>query len=210
MPENAKTTNGKAKNIASLVREAVTAPIEQAGYAVWDVTFYKEVAEMILEIAIDRKEPADGSPAEPIGTDDCMAVTKIVDPILDELDPIEESYSLMVSGGGSFRDLRLPEHLAYAKEKHLPVTVRTFTALETEPAPGSEPETGKDGKSKSNTKNKKKKAADPKQLEGFISFFDEHTLTLETETGTADIDRKQIAKLTAQVDGTLPDGSADE
>ncbi|MBO4366393.1 MAG: hypothetical protein J5843_01915 [Clostridia bacterium] len=198
MPENKKQTKGK--NIASRVREAVTGPIEQAGYRIWDVTYYKDVSEMVLEIAIDRAEPADGSPALPLSTDDCMTVTKIVDPILDELDPIEESYSLMVSGGGCVRDLRLPEHFAYAAEKHFPVTVKTFTAVtagQPEEAPSGE---GKKGKAK-------KKTEQGKQFDGYVKAFDDETLTLETETGILTFDRKQIAKATAWCDENVRDGN---
>ncbi len=191
MPDSKNQTKGK--NIATRVREAVTEPIEQAGYRIWDVTYYKDVSEMVLEIAIDSAEPEDGSPALPLSTDDCMTVTKIVDPILDELDPIEESYSLMVSGGGCVRDLRLPEHFAYAADKHFPVTVKTFTAL----TAGDKPKKGK---------TKKKSEQNGKQFDGYVSSFDDETLSLETESGILTLDRKQIAKATAWCDENVRDG----
>ena len=200
MPENKKTNKGK--NIASRVREAVTEPIEQAGYRIWDVTYYKDVSEMVLEIAIDRAEPEDGSPALPLSTDDCMTVTKIVDPILDELDPIEESYSLMVSGGGCVRDLRLDEHFAYAADHHFPVTIKTFTAVtsgQPEEA-ATENHKGKKGKSK-------KRSEQGKQFEGTVKAFDGDTVTLETESGIMTFDKKQIAKATAWCDENVRDGN---
>lgn len=155
----------KKKNIASRVRDAVQPLIEQAGYSLWDVTFYKEASEPILEVSIDREGG--------IGTDDCSVVTGIVDPILDELDPIEESYCLMVSGAGSVRDLRLPEHEAFAKEHGFPVTVRTFTAV--------------DGQ---------------KQFEGTLIDSDETSVTIADQGKNRVLERRQIAKISCLCEET--------
>ncbi len=148
----------RKKNIAGRIRDAVQPLIEQAGYNIWDVTFYKEASEPILEVSIDKEGG--------ISTDDCSVVTKLVDPILDEMDPIEESYCLMVSGAGSERDLRLPEHEAFAREHGFPVTIRTFTAV--------------DGQ---------------KQFEGKLDASDEKTVTLVQQEQKRVFDRKQIAKI---------------
>ena len=56
----------KKDNIASRVKEAVLPLVEGAGYTLWDVTFYKEVSEWILEVSIDKEEG--------ISTDDCSVV----------------------------------------------------------------------------------------------------------------------------------------
>ena len=61
----------KKDNIASRVKEAVKPLVEGAGYTLWDVTFYKEVSEWILEVSIDKEEG--------ISTDDCSLVTKLID-----------------------------------------------------------------------------------------------------------------------------------
>ena len=68
----------KKENIASRVKEAVKPLVEGAGYTLWDVTFYKEVSEWILEVSIDKEEG--------ISTDDCSLVTKLIDPIIDEIE----------------------------------------------------------------------------------------------------------------------------
>lgn len=151
---------GKSKNIAGRVREAIESLIEEAGYILWDVTYYKEVAEMTLEVSIDKEGG--------IGTDDCEAVSHIVNPILDEMDPIEESYSLLVSSAGSIRDLRLPMHFEYALANQFPVTVKTFVAV--------------DGK---------------KQFEGVLLAYGEDSVTLQTESGNLTFDSKQIGRITA-------------
>lgn len=150
----------KKDSIASRVKEAVLPLVEGAGYTLWDVTFYKEVAEYILEISIDKEGG--------ISTDDCSVVTKLVDPVIDEIDPVEDAYCLMVSGAGSYRDLVLPMHFEYALERDLDVEVRTFAAV--------------DGR---------------KLFEGKLMAFDEDTVTI-LENGTElRLDRKQIAKCTS-------------
>lgn len=150
----------KKDSIASRVKEAVLPLVEGAGYTLWDVTFYKEVAEYILEISIDKEGG--------ISTDDCSVVTKLVDPVIDEIDPVEDAYCLMVSGAGSYRDLVLPLHFEYALERDLDVEVRTFAAV--------------DGR---------------KLFEGKLMAFDEDTVTI-LENGTElRLDRKQIAKCTS-------------
>lgn len=150
----------KKDNIASRVKEAVLPLIEGAGYTLWDVTFYKEVAEYILEIAIDKEGG--------ISTDDCSVVTKLVDPIIDEMDPVEDAYCLMVSGAGSYRDLVLPMHYEYALNGGLDVEIRTFAGVE--------------GR---------------KLFEGKLLAFDEESVTI-LENGTeVRLEKKQIAKCTS-------------
>ena len=193
---------GKGKNVAARVREAVEAPVREAGFRIWDVTFYKEAAEMILEISVDFAEPG----GRAFSTDDCMTVTKIVDPILDELDPLDESYSLVVSGGGCVRDLRLDEHIRFALENRYPVSLRTFTAFDQTPAEDAgEPAPAK-GKTGKKGKAGKANASGNKQFEGTIASFDDETLTLDTEAGPLRFDRKQIAKLTAFLDEGILNG----
>ena len=51
---------------------------------------------------IDRDEPLD--------TDTCEAVSRAIDPLLDEADPIEQSYYLEVGSPGLGRRLTRPEH----------------------------------------------------------------------------------------------------
>lgn len=148
------------KNIAGRVREAVEPLIKQAGYTVWDVTFGKEVTEWILEVSIDR--------AGGIGTEDCAVVTQLIDPILDELDPIESSYCLLVSSAGMERELRQPAHYAYALDKRLPVTLRTFVSVD-----GS------------------------KQFEGTLAGYDEETVTIRINETEKQFAYKQIAKIVA-------------
>ena len=91
------------KNIAATVRELVAPVVDGLGYMLWDVEYVKEGADMILRITIDKPEGID--------IDDCEKVSRAIDPIIDEADPIEVSYNLEVSSPGVERVLTRPEHL---------------------------------------------------------------------------------------------------
>ncbi len=152
----------KKDNIASRVREAVQPLVEGAGYTLWDVTFYKEVAEWILEVAIDRENG--------ISTDDCSVVTKLIDPVIDELDPVEDAYCLMVSGAGTYRDLVNPMHYEYAMNHGCTVELRTFAAV--------------DGK---------------KQFEGILVGFDDESVTIEENGNDLRFEKKDVAQVRLHV-----------
>ena len=70
----------------------------------WDVVFEKEGPDWYLRVLIDK---ADGSTMD---TDTCADVSHALDPILDEADPIEQSYYLEVGSPGLGRKLTRPEH----------------------------------------------------------------------------------------------------
>ena len=90
------------KSIASRVREICLPVAEALGYTVWNVEYVKEGADYILRIEIDSENG--------IGIEDCERMSRAIDPILDEEDPIEDSYSLEVSSPGVERTLSRPEH----------------------------------------------------------------------------------------------------
>ena len=90
------------KNIAASVRELIEPTVTSLGYMLWDVEYVKEGADMILRITIDSHEG--------IGIEDCEKVSRAIDPIIDEADPIEVSYRLEVSSPGVERVLTRPEH----------------------------------------------------------------------------------------------------
>ncbi len=97
----------KPKNTAELVETLCRRVIEDAGYFLWDVDFYKEGADYNLLVTIENKDRS-----RPIDLNDCEKVTRLINPILDEADPIEESYYLEVSSAGLERELKRPEHFA--------------------------------------------------------------------------------------------------
>lgn len=94
------------KSIKETVRDAILPTVEELGYRLWDVTYSKVGADYHLEVTIDNDEG--------INIDDCERVHRAIDPILDECDPIEESYYLDVSSPGIERDLRTDEQILWA------------------------------------------------------------------------------------------------
>ncbi len=150
-------------NIAAKVRNAVCDVITDAGYSLWDVSYYKEGPEMILEISIDK---ADG-----ISINDCSAVTRLIEPIIDELDPIEESYCLQVASAGTVRPLSKEEHIRFAVDNKLDVTVGLYVAV--------------DGQ---------------KEFVGVIDEADEEGITLSCDGIQHRFTHKQISKINAEIE----------
>ena len=112
-----------AKKKTASVADVVTAlalPIaEQLGYSVWDVEYVREGADYYLRITIDSEAG--------ITIDDCEAFSRAIDPVLDEADPIADSYHLEVSSPGVERDIKTPEHIAYCTGEK--VQARLFAPL---------------------------------------------------------------------------------
>ena len=101
--EKAKKGQGTA-GAAATVEALVRPTIEAMGLQLWDVRFEKEGPDWFLRVLIDRDTPLD--------TDTCEEVSRAIDPILDEADPISQSYYLEVGSPGLGRRLNRPEHFA--------------------------------------------------------------------------------------------------
>ena len=93
-----KEYSGIPARIYALIAEAV----EAVGCEIWDIEFAKRGADSVLSITVDKEEG--------VGIEDCEAVTRAIDPLLDEADPIDCSYSLEVSSPGVERSLSMPWH----------------------------------------------------------------------------------------------------
>ncbi len=113
---------GRGK-IASLVEACIRIPIEEAGYLLWDVDFYKEGTDFNLLVTIENPDRE-----KPIDLDDCEKVTHLINPILDEADPIEGSYYLEVSSAGLERTLERPEHFDFYRMS--PVNLRLYAPID--------------------------------------------------------------------------------
>ncbi len=75
---------------------------DEMGYYLWDVSYMKEGASWYLRIFIDCDKG--------ITIEDCEKVTEPVNKILDETDPIPQSYTLEVGSAGLERELLREEH----------------------------------------------------------------------------------------------------
>ena len=108
------------KPIRETVREAILPTVTELGYRIWDITYGKIGADYHLEITIDSDEGID--------IDDCEKVHRAIDPILDEVDPIEGFYYLEVSSPGVERELRTEEHITLSVGER--VEAKLFAALD--------------------------------------------------------------------------------
>ena len=92
------------KSIKDTVRDAIQPTVSELGYRIWDILYSKIGADYHLEITIDSDNG--------INIEDCEKVHRAIDPILDEVDPIENFYYLEVSSPGIERELRTDDHIA--------------------------------------------------------------------------------------------------
>ena len=90
--------------------------VEEHGCSLWDVEYVREGSDYILRLYIDKEGG--------VSIDDCEAVSRAVDPILDEKDPIPGSYQFEVCSAGLERALKRPQDF----ERFLgsPVTVKLY------------------------------------------------------------------------------------
>lgn len=89
-------------NSAERVYELIKDAVEAEGVRLWDVRFLKEGASWYLRVFIDKPEG--------ISIDDCTNVSRAIDPIIDEADPIDVSYYLEVCSPGIERELTRSRH----------------------------------------------------------------------------------------------------
>jgi len=78
--------------------------VEEEGCSLWDVEYLREAGTWYLRIYIDK----DGG----VSIDDCERISRRLDPILDEADPIPESYVFEVGSAGADRELKRPSDFA--------------------------------------------------------------------------------------------------
>ena len=81
--------------------EALARPVvEDEGCELWSVEYVREAGSWYLRVFIDK----DGG----VGIDDCERISRRLDPILDEADPIPYSYVFEVGSAGAERELKRP------------------------------------------------------------------------------------------------------
>jgi len=91
----------QSAGIKNIVEEMLK-PIETEGYEVWNVEYAKEGANRQLRIYIDKEGG--------VNIDDCEYVSRYLSDRLDEDDPINDAYDLIVSSPGMDRTLLKAEH----------------------------------------------------------------------------------------------------
>ncbi len=103
-PLRAVRARTAGSGVAERVRAIIAPYAEELGYYLWNVEYVKEGADRILRVTIDNDEG--------ITIDDCERMTRAIDPVLDEHDPIEDAYLLEVSSPGIERELSREDHFA--------------------------------------------------------------------------------------------------
>ena len=141
----------------SLCRETV----EKLGFVLWDVEFQKEYGDWVLTFYIDKEGG--------VTIEDCETVSRALEPVLDEADPIEQAYTLSVSSLGLDRPLKLEKDYARNLQKAIEVTLYSPLKMAS-------------GKSL-------------KQLHGTLVSYDEDSFVLRTEGGKEHAIQKKDAAL---------------
>lgn len=86
--------------ITDSVTELARPVVEQAGCTLWDVEYVREAGTWYLRVFIDKEGG--------VSIDDCEAISRALDPILDEADPVPDSYVFEVGSAGAERELKRP------------------------------------------------------------------------------------------------------
>ncbi len=98
---------------------AMAAPAAaEVGCTVWDVEYVKEAGSWFLRVYLDRPEGVD--------LDCCETVSRRLSDLLDQEDPIPDSYVLEVSSPGAERVLRRPSD--FQRFMGEPVCLRLYRA----------------------------------------------------------------------------------
>ena len=102
--------------VTELVTQLALPVVESCGCSLWDVEYVREGSEYFLRLYIDK----DGG----VDINDCEAISRAVDPILDEKDPIPGSYHFEVCSAGLERVLKRPSD--FQKYLGSPITVKLY------------------------------------------------------------------------------------
>ena len=86
--------------VTELVAQLALPVVQAHGCELWDVEYVREGSDYFLRLYLDK----DGG----VDITDCEAISRAVDPILDEKDPIPESYHFEVCSAGLERALKRP------------------------------------------------------------------------------------------------------
>lgn len=90
----------------SRIRALLEKPLEEIGYELVDVKLFRDKSGLTLSLTVDRDEP--------ISLDDIVKVSDLVNPILDQADPIQGAYTLDISSLGAEKPIKLDVLEKYA------------------------------------------------------------------------------------------------
>ena len=103
----------KVTEIVAKIAEPV---VKAHGCELWDVEYVREGDQRFLRIFLDKETGVD--------INDCEAISRAIDPLLDEADPIAESYHFEVCSAGIERPLKRPSD--FEKFMGSPIFVKLY------------------------------------------------------------------------------------
>ncbi len=86
--------------ITDTIAELARPIVEEEGCTLWDVEYVREAGSWYLRVFIDKEGG--------VSIDDCERISRRLDPLLDEKDPIPDSYVFEVGSAGAERELKRP------------------------------------------------------------------------------------------------------
>ncbi len=106
--------------IIEIIEILISPYIQESGMELVDLEFVKEGGNWYLRIFIDKPGG--------IGIEDCRLISEKIDKLLDDKDPIPQSYILEVSSPGIERPLKKLSD--FSRFTGSPAVVSTFAAIE--------------------------------------------------------------------------------
>jgi ribosome maturation factor RimP len=101
------------KGIVSTLYPVVEETAKGLGYTIWDLEYVKEGSDWYLRITIDSENGID--------IEDCEKMSRAIDPVLDEVNVIEDAYHLEVSSPGVERDIKTDYHMDTCKGEKIQI-----------------------------------------------------------------------------------------
>ncbi len=92
--------NRNMSKVTEFVAKLAEPVVKKHGCELWDVEYVREAGEWYLRIYIDKDSG--------VSINDCEDISRELDPMLDEADPIPDSYTFEVSSAGMERQLKRP------------------------------------------------------------------------------------------------------
>ena len=106
--------------ITDKVTQLALPVVEEEGCTLWDVEYVREAGSWYLRIYIDKQGGVDIA--------DCERISRRLDPVLDEADPIPDSYVFEVGSAGAERELRRPRDFEQFMGEE--VELRTYQSVD--------------------------------------------------------------------------------
>lgn len=92
----------KSGSTVDKVYELAKPLADELGIDIWDIRYEKEGSNWYLRVFIDKEGG--------VFIEDCEAISRPLNKLLDETDPISQSYIFEVCSTGLGRELKKPEH----------------------------------------------------------------------------------------------------